>query len=228
MGYDVHITRKESWADEEGPTISLSEWTSLVRNDPEMRLDGYAEADLGMSTLRTENEGLSVWVAYSGHGKNGNMAWFDFREGDVVVKNPDQEILRKMWLIAQQLSAKIQGDDGELYDGSGNEIGEPDEAARSPHSQPSWWKRLLGFFNSGQRTSDEGAASVPALYAVTFNPGDRVKDALMNHGTVIESDPKANGGLGSIRVRYDDGHEATFALVASGLELLSEATQTDS
>jgi hypothetical protein len=47
------------------------------------------------------------------------MAWFDFQDGDVVVKNPDEEILKKMWLIAQALGAKVQGDDGEIYDENG-------------------------------------------------------------------------------------------------------------
>jgi hypothetical protein len=49
------------------------------------------------------------------------MAWFLYRKGYVTVKNPDEEILRKMWSIAQDLSAKVQGDDGEIYDSSGNE-----------------------------------------------------------------------------------------------------------
>jgi hypothetical protein len=38
------------------------------------------------------------------------------------VKNPDTEILQKMWSLAQPLSAKVQGDDGELYDSSGDQL----------------------------------------------------------------------------------------------------------
>ena len=73
--------------------------------------------------LRLENEGLSVWTAYSRHSENG-MAWFSFHEGNVVVKNPDPEILQKMRLLAQVLSAKVQGDDGEFYDGrAGDRVG---------------------------------------------------------------------------------------------------------
>lgn len=51
------------------------------------------------------------------------MAWFNFDRGDVVVKNPDAEILAKMWAIAQKLGARVQGDDGELYGANGNVIG---------------------------------------------------------------------------------------------------------
>jgi hypothetical protein len=65
-------------------------------------------------------QGLAVWTAYSRHDESGNKAWFLCREGYVTVKNPDEEILRKMWSIAQDLSAKVQGDDGEIYDSSGN------------------------------------------------------------------------------------------------------------
>ena len=52
------------------------------------------------------------------------MAWFWLAEGNIVVKNPDNEILRKMWALAQNLDARVQGDDDELYDAAGNQIGE--------------------------------------------------------------------------------------------------------
>jgi hypothetical protein len=120
MGYDVHITRKLRWWDRDGPEIPLAAWAALVTADPDMRLDGYAETRVeDRSILRIENEGLSVWTAYSRHSEN-RMAWFGFRRGNVVVKNPDPEILQKMWSLAQALSAKVQGDDGEFYDASGD------------------------------------------------------------------------------------------------------------
>jgi hypothetical protein len=121
MGYDIHITRKQRWSDEDGPEILLSEWIAVVAADRDMRLDGYAEAGVGDgSILRIENKGLSVWMAWSRHSENG-MAWFSFHHGNVIVKNPDLEIRRKMWSLAQALSAKVQGDDGEFYDASGNQ-----------------------------------------------------------------------------------------------------------
>jgi hypothetical protein len=120
MGYDVHITRKNDWSDPDGPEISLAEWLAVVEADPEMRLDGFAESRLDNGgVFRSEKLGLSVWTAYSQHGQGGNMAWFLYSHGEVIVKNPDEEILRKMWSIAQALSAKVQGDDSEVYDSSG-------------------------------------------------------------------------------------------------------------
>jgi hypothetical protein len=121
MGYDVHITRKQNWSDKKGPEIPLAEWIAVVQSDREMRLDGYAETQVGDGkSLRIEKQGLSVWTAYSRNDEDGNKAWFDFRLGNVVVKNPDAEILQKMWLLAQALSARVQGDDGEFYDASGS------------------------------------------------------------------------------------------------------------
>jgi hypothetical protein len=52
------------------------------------------------------------------------MVRFYFFEGNVkvMVKNPDTEILRKMWSLAQALSAEVLGDGGEVYDASGSQI----------------------------------------------------------------------------------------------------------
>jgi hypothetical protein len=92
MGYDVHITRKDDWSDEEGPEISLAEWLAVVDADPEMRLEEYAETRLDSEgVLRMKKKSLSVWTAYSQHDESGNKAWFFYRNGEVVVKNPDEE-----------------------------------------------------------------------------------------------------------------------------------------
>lgn len=87
--------------------------------DPEIRLDGLAVTKTPDGTLGVECEGLSVWVGYSGHTEYGNMAWFDYCEGNIKVKNPDQEILKKMLSMARPLGAKVQGEDSEVYDGKG-------------------------------------------------------------------------------------------------------------
>lgn len=118
MGYDIHITRKQDWF-EDDPQISSEEWRAYIASDADMRLDGYAEASTPDGTLRYENNGLAVWTGYSRHCLGGNMAWFDFRNGDIVVRNPDPEILKKMWHVAQALKAKVQGDEGETYGGDG-------------------------------------------------------------------------------------------------------------
>lgn len=86
-----------------------------------MRLDGYASAVVGGgNVLRIDSAGLTVWTAHNASGVNGGVAGFNFRQGNVVVKNPDGEILRKMWRLAQLLDSKVQGDECEVYGADGS------------------------------------------------------------------------------------------------------------
>lgn len=115
MGYEVHITRADEWIESRSSPITLDEWTSYVASDPEMRIDNHAALTLKGDVLSYENEGLAVWTAYSGHEADANMAWFDYNEGRIVVKNPDEEILAKIKQIAEALNARVIGDEGEMY-----------------------------------------------------------------------------------------------------------------
>lgn len=138
MEYEVHITRRAEWFDDDGPSISLEEWLDYVSSDPEMRHDGYAEAETPSGTLRTEEEGIAVWVAYPRHGKDGNAAWFSHFRDRISVKNPDQSILVKMHDIAAKLDARVQGDEGEEYGPDGHPRG--DDAPTTRRRETPWWK----------------------------------------------------------------------------------------
>jgi len=117
MGYDVYITRQKQWTDAEVSNfISLEEWKAIVDSDPEMRLDNFAETvSNNGETIRIEREGLSVWTIFPGDGIDGNHAWFDFYKGNIVVKNPTDEIIEKMISLATLLQAEVVGDDGGYY-----------------------------------------------------------------------------------------------------------------
>lgn len=116
MGYDIHITRAEHWTEGKKKPISLKSWIAFVEKDPEMELEGIAIAHgKGQPAISYQNEGLAVWTGYSGHDPNGNKAWFDYRDGRIVVKNPDEEIIAKMKAIAAEFGAFVVGDDGEHY-----------------------------------------------------------------------------------------------------------------
>jgi len=120
LGYEVHITRGEDWAESGTAPITLADWVAYVKADPEMRLDDFAEATTPSGeTIRIDSPGIAVWVGYSAHDEGGNMAWFSWFRDHVSVKNPDEEILGKMCRIAKALNAKVQGDEGELYDSEG-------------------------------------------------------------------------------------------------------------
>lgn len=112
MGYEVHITRADDWTDSPSVPISLEEWLAVVDGDPELRLEGFASATtVEGETLSFESPGLAIWTGWSRHGAGGGFAWIDHSDGEIAVKNPDEEILRKMHQIARALGARVQGDD---------------------------------------------------------------------------------------------------------------------
>jgi hypothetical protein len=147
MGYDVHVTRALHWTESRDTPITLEEWLALVKADPELRLDGQATARTNDGVeLRYENAGLAVWTGGSARTA-GDMRWIDHRDGELVVKNPDDELMRKLHQLATVLRAKVQGDDGEEYDAQGRVIGDAAPTAPSPDTgspKRPWWKVIFG------------------------------------------------------------------------------------
>ena len=106
MGYDFHITRKDHWADDEGPSISLDEWTEYARRNSNLSLD-------------PDNPGPENWIV-AAYGRAWSLWWEE--TGEIVVKNPDPPMIEKLVAIANALGARVLGDDGELY-GEGSKVG---------------------------------------------------------------------------------------------------------
>src|SRR5207245_5180092 len=100
MGYDLHITRKAEWSDDDGPVISADEWRKLIASDADLQLD--AETDCAIDDTHM--------IFASFRGEPGVFGWLD---GEICTKNPEAEVVRKAVQIAQKLGAKAQGDDGE-------------------------------------------------------------------------------------------------------------------
>ena len=103
MGYDLHITRAAFWAENDDDAISHEEWLAIVADDPELTLIGDEDMPY-----------LARWSGKSVHSE----PWLDWFHGNIYSKNPDQSIIQKMVEIANRLQAKVQGEDGEMYDGS--------------------------------------------------------------------------------------------------------------
>jgi hypothetical protein len=99
MGYELHITRKKLYVDEDGPEITWDEWKTYVATDPELRL----APELGKNMVA-----MNIKCEYPD-------PWLDWYEGNIETKNPDEAILAKLLQIAAALKAKVQGDDGEVY-----------------------------------------------------------------------------------------------------------------
>jgi hypothetical protein len=118
MGYEIRITRKANWFDEE-PRIALAEWTACIKADPELAFnDDERLKKYGFHSAQRDEQ-LASWLSYSKNQANKMMALFYFDGSDISCKNPDKEIARKMWRIAQVLKAKVQGDELELYNEKG-------------------------------------------------------------------------------------------------------------
>lgn len=117
MGYNLHITRKENWYDKQEPKdITLEEWKDYIKSDSEMRMDNFAETtttDGTNQTLRTEREGIAVWVKK--HSEKDGGGWIYYDDGNIVVKSPDKEMIEKIIQIAKELDAAVVGDEGEEY-----------------------------------------------------------------------------------------------------------------
>ena len=119
---DVHITRADNWAQNEGHEILASEWLDLVDHDPELQLAGH------------NGPYFAIWSG----DPDDPEAWLDWDDGNVSTKNPNERLLEKMVEIARRLGARVQGDDGEWY---------PDATAVSDVSRPSFFANtpLLSF-----------------------------------------------------------------------------------
>ena len=202
MGYDLHITRRAQWADDGGPEITLEEWGAYVASDAEVRPD----ADNGPTDF--------LWAA---HPREPWPLWWD--RGTVSTKNPDDETVRKLVAIADRLGATVQGDDGEVYRADGTSFqpeSRPGSATPRSAARPGLVSRFGSWFRN-RRNVPELQQGAPA-----FRVGQRVKNPWGESGTVLGVDRNANGGLGSVRVRLDDGREQHLAYVASGLEIVGD------
>lgn len=195
MGYDLHITRREFHADDHGPEISSEEWLQVVEKDEELEL---------------EPENGPYFAKFLGNCSYGRgMGWFDWANGCISTKNPDEAILAKMLKLAQALNANVQGDEGEIY--VKPDLYSGSHEAKDSAPEPSLFDRVVNFF----RTIPYPTGNRDEL---RLKVGDRVRDPWGAEGLVMEIDQRAEKGLGKITVHYEDGRIRSVAGVAHGLE----------
>lgn len=99
MGYDLHITRRQSWTDT-GDDISIEDFERYLKSDPEFSYPSPMGANYA--------EWKSPETAYE--------SWLCWDEGRIYSKNPEPELVEKMVVVAKALRAKVEGDDGEIYE----------------------------------------------------------------------------------------------------------------
>ncbi len=202
MGYDLHITRKANWSDPAGSAIAEAEWQKLIEADPELTLD--TETKVAMA------DGKYVFAAWKGR------AWraTGYYGGEITATNPKKPLIVKMVGIAKSLNAQVQGDDGEIYreDGTAFESGNPrSQTGPGLIGQIKAWFQHRRVINKVQA---EGAK---------FRVGQRVKNPWKQIGTIVSVNPKGNQGLGSFRVRFENGKEDESAFIGSVYEIVDDA-----
>jgi hypothetical protein len=145
MGYELHITRREDWADAETPGIPLDEWLAYVNSDNEVELTNGYNIKIGTETEFQNQPGYCEWNAHPTEKEHKARPWFSYYKGSIDTKNPDNSTISKMIQIASALNAKVQGDDGEIY--TDKCLAELDsekkpKAVNRQQEKKAWWKFL--------------------------------------------------------------------------------------
>lgn len=143
MGYELHITRREHWADTEATDISMDEWLAYVNSDTELELTNGYDTKIGAETSHQDSPGFCKWNAHPTEKEANSRPWFAYWKGSIDTKNPDTPTIRKMMQMASALNAKVQGDDGEFYTEEYLTEMENAEVQKSSAKQQAvkpWWK----------------------------------------------------------------------------------------
>lgn len=147
MGYNAYITRAPEWSRNQGKTIGAEEWQRLATSAPELAVE----------------DGAFCW----------RDSRFDWQDGNIVAKNPDQATLRKMAALAKMLAAAVQGDDGEVYDSSG--------AATAAPPPPSLLTASASRGRAGLESEGATAGEMP-VSTRRRGPGDNRSSPTKNRG----------------------------------------------
>ncbi len=100
MGYDVHITRAVLWMRNGEQHIPLGSWLSKVEEDGELTPDSTH----GPYSARWNQRGST------------EVAWFDWQDGNIYTTSPTRAAVAKMLALAKHFTARVQGNDGEVYE----------------------------------------------------------------------------------------------------------------
>lgn len=107
MGYELYIQRPE-----DAESISVDEWKSLVEIDAEFKaIEEFSSELPDGSFLEAKIPDSASWNPL---GDNVPFM-FSHPMAAIVVKNPDEDIIKKMIEVAEKLNAEVTGDDGEVY-----------------------------------------------------------------------------------------------------------------
>lgn len=105
MGYDIHLTRADSWLSSAEHPISAAEWEAFATGREDLRPNG---------TVRFKNFGEQPVYSWVGpDGDEVSLYWYDHR---IEVSGvPDEDCASALAPLARELDARVVGDDDEEY-----------------------------------------------------------------------------------------------------------------
>ncbi|WP_165252460.1 hypothetical protein [Paludisphaera soli] len=117
MGYNLHITRGPWYSDHAGK-IQPEEWLRIAANSPEFTPEGQEATDAKDRLLKGQDlHNIDYDIVYFLTTIDDTVYTFCFWDNSICVKGAatDPNAVRKMIEIADQLGARVQGDEGEYY-----------------------------------------------------------------------------------------------------------------
>ena len=132
--------------------------------------------------------------------------WFDWSDGNVFTKNPDEALIAKLASNSAALGGRVAGEENETYTEPSFNVG-----VEKPFVTP---KRRVGLID--RLLSVVGGQGSYNKTVLPFGEGDKVSDSWGRVGTVKEIDRRAEFGMGRITVIYEDGRQVAEAIVAHG------------
>ena len=115
MGYNLYITRAESWLDKEKSPIDMDEWEAAVAADPELEWSTEDYYDRNVNG-KIERLYLVIWTTHH------DRVPFLFEDSAIEIKNPDNATIKKMVALAGKLMAKVLGEEDEEYGPDGEPL----------------------------------------------------------------------------------------------------------
>lgn len=198
MGYDVYITRARHHLQGSQTPIPQGDWRVVIEDDPE---------------LCTPNPAAPDYARWAGPSSL-DEPWIDWANGNLFSTDPDHSVIRKLVEITGLLGGRVQGEEGELYSvNRGQVVRENPAASRAPaRVDPN-----ASFSPPPDEALERGQAVRSSGVEVPVVVGQRVQTRWGRPATIVSIDPEADGGMGHIELKYEDGRAATTSCVAHGL-----------
>jgi hypothetical protein len=111
MSIYVSITRRAEPLADDGPSITSDEWLVVIAEQADFRLPQGDESEWAGPFAR-------VWSRHSDYA-----VVFDWADGQIDVKNPDEPTVAMMKKLATYLSANVISETGEIFTDSGESGG---------------------------------------------------------------------------------------------------------